>query len=511
MIRRDFIKLSLATAGLPVVACAQSNNPFVYRSAITSGPAVGSATEKSAIVWCRASRAGVLTVEVSETNSFHNFVTVTGSHGQTENDFNCKATLTSLKPGTQYYYRCHMRDSETGAQISDRVSGQFRTANTTAAGLSFCWSGDTAGQGYGIDPAHGGMKTYQSMLQHQPDFFIHCGDQIYADGPIQAELNAADGTLWQNRHADYVDHVAQTTQDFRNRFYYNYLDPHFSAFHQHVASYYLWDDHEVRNNWYPGQQIEDARYTTKDADTLAQRARDAMVECNPLPDAATRQLYRHVSRGPLLDLFFLDMRSYRTANRAPSETQSDVPESILGTKQLAWLKASLLEAKGVWKIIALDMPIGVVVADYRNGKVEAVANGDGPVAGREADVAELLSFIKMHDIQNVHFITADVHYCASHYYSPEKAQFKEFKPFWEFVSGPLHAGTFGPNKLDNTFGPELVFKGIPDDMPPNQSPASGFQFFGVMNIDAKNKELTVSHVNRDGDILWSQTLKPEAV
>ena len=24
---------------------------------------------------------------------------------------------------------------------------------------------------------------------------------------------------------------------------------------------------------------------------------------------------------------------------------------------------------------------------------------------------------------------------------------------WEFVSGPIHAGTFGPNELDDTFGP----------------------------------------------------------
>nr|WP_252736027.1 alkaline phosphatase D family protein [Aestuariibacter sp. A3R04] len=501
--------MSLATAGLPVVALAQTNNPLVYRNAIEFGPAAGSVTQHSAIVWCRASRAGVLAVEVSETESFHKFVTATGSHGHANNDFNCKATLTSLDPGTQYYYRCHMRDSETGAQISGRVSGQFRTANTDTTDLRFCWSGDTAGQGFGIDPAHGGMKTYQTMLQYQPDFLVHCGDQIYADNPILPQSEAADGSVWQNRHTDYVDHVAQTTQDFRNRFYYNYFDPHFAAFHQNVASYYLWDDHEVRNNWYPGQTIEDQRYTTKDANTLAQRARTAMVECNPLPDAAHRQLFQHVPRGPLLDLFFVDMRSYRTANRTPSQTNDDVPESILGAQQLDWLKTSLLNAKGVWKIIALDMPIGVVVADFHNGTIEGVANTDGPASGREAEIAELLSFIKEHDIQNVHFITADVHYCASHYYSPEKAQFKHFKPFWEFVSGPLHAGTFGPNRLDNTFGPELVFKGIPDDMPPNQSPAAGFQFFGVMSIDAQNKHLTVSHVNRTGDVLWSQALTPE--
>ena len=50
-----------------------------------------------------------------------------------------------------------------------------------------------------------------------------------------------------------------------------------------------------------------------------------------------------------------------------------------------------------------------------------------------------------------------MHYTAAHYYNPDKAQFQDFEPFWEFVSGPLHAGTFGPNDLDNTFGPEVKF------------------------------------------------------
>ena len=157
----------------------------------------------------------------------------------------------------------------------------------------------------------------------------------------------------------------------------------------------------MRNNWYPNQIVEDQRYETKQASTLAQRARTAMVECNPLPDTARQQLYQHVSRGPLLDLFLVDMRSYRTANRTPSQTREDVKEHIFGAQQLAWLKASLLDAKGVWKIIALDMPIGLVVEDYHDGTNEAVANRDGPVTGREVDVAELLSFIKLHSGLNI--------------------------------------------------------------------------------------------------------------
>ena len=59
------------------------------------------------------------------------------------------------------------------------------------------------------------------------------------------------------------------------------------------------------------------------------------------------------------------------------------------------------------------------------------------------------------------WLTADVHYTAAHYYDPNKAQFQDFEPFWEFVSGPLHAGTFGPDALDNTFGPQLRYVKAP--------------------------------------------------
>jgi phosphodiesterase/alkaline phosphatase D-like protein len=31
------------------------------------------------------------------------------------------------------------------------------------------------------------------------------------------------------------------------------------------------------------------------------------------------------------------------------------------------------------------------------------------------------------------------------------------EPFWEFVSGPIHAGSFPQNRLDNTFGPQIAY------------------------------------------------------
>ena len=91
--------------------------------------------------------------------------------------------------------------------------------------------------------------------------------------------------------------------------------------------------------------------------------------------------------------------------------------------------------------------------------VEAIAQGmDGPPRGRELEIADLLAFIKHAGVRNTVWLTADVHYTAAHYYDPNKAAFQDFEPFWEFVSGPIHAGSFGPNDLDRTFGPQLMYR-----------------------------------------------------
>jgi alkaline phosphatase D len=68
-----------------------------------------------------------------------------------------------------------------------------------------------------------------------------------------------------------------------------------------------------------------------------------------------------------------------------------------------------------------------------------------------------LRFIKHAGVRNTVWITADMHYTAAHYYDPNRAVFQDFAPFWEFMSGPIHAGTGGPAPLDNTFGPRTVW------------------------------------------------------
>ena len=140
--------------------------------------------------------------------------------------------------------------------------------------------------------------------------------------------------------------------------------------------------------------------------------------------------------------------------------------------------------------------------------VEAVAHSNGPVIGREGEIAELLSHLRERRVDNVIWLTGDVHYAASHHYDPSRAAFQDFDPFWEFVAGPLNAGTYGPNGLDRTFGPEVKFTGVPPGMKGNRPPSDGLQFFGTLRVDARTKALTARLHDLSGRVLFSVVLEP---
>jgi alkaline phosphatase D len=427
-----------------------------------------------------------------------------------DSDFTAKMALTDLPAGQQIFYRITFQDLANPKVFSAPVVGSLRTAPTQGRDILFAWSGDTAGQGFGINPDWGGMKIYETMRRLQPEFFIHAGDSIYADGPILAEKPLDNGSVWKNLTIPEKTKVAETLAEFRANYMYNLLDEHVRRFHAEIPLYVQWDDHETRNNWYPGGMLlDDDRYTVKSTSLLAAYAKRAFFEYTPIRFdlADPERIYRMFSYGPALDVFMLDMRSYRGPNTANRQKIASADTAFLGNAQLRWLKQHLLGSSATWKVIASDMPLGLIVRDGQDA-FENLANGDGPALGRELELAELLRFINANRITNVVWLTADVHYAAAHYYDPRKAQFTDFTPFWEFVAGPLHAGTFGPNELDNTFGPQVIFQSVPAGMKPNRPPTEGLQFFGTVRIDGDSEVMTVTLYNLFGERRYTVDLEP---
>jgi len=519
--RRLLIASALAGGGGLASVLANAQAPAVVtsdrqRPTFPSGVQSGDVLADRGIVWARSDRAARMWVEWSTTASFAQVNRLRGPHALEATDYCARIDLGGLPAGQDIFYRVQWEDL-AGGGLSEAQSGHFRTAPSSPRDVRFLWSGDTVGQGWGISDDFGGMKIYEAMRQRNPDFFIHCGDTIYADGPILAEVKLADGSTWRNSVlTEEKSKVAETLKEFRGAYRYNQLDAHFRRFGSEVMQVWQWDDHEVTNNWSASKNLSaDKRYTEKNVPLLSARGARAFLENAPMrwhSQQEDERVYRRISYGPLLDVFVIDMRSYRGPNTHNRQPGIDDESRYLGPEQLAWLRAELKHSKAVWKVIASDMPIGLQVTDSPDAQgrmtFEAVANGDGPALGRELEIAQLLSYIKRERIRNTVWLTADVHYTAAHHYDPSRAQFHDFDPFWEFVSGPLHAGTFGPNALDNTFGPEVRYMKAPAAGQVNLPPSAGMQFFGEVQIEARTAAMTVHLRDLQGQSLWSTTLAP---
>ncbi len=472
MKRRDFLKTS---AGL-----AASSFSFGFRwpdrPRLTHGVASGELELDRCIVWSRTDRPARLWVDWKGG-------TVRGQAALPTNDFTARASLEGLPREGQVSYRVRFESLERPGLFSRDGEGLIRPPGER---FRLVWSGDTAGQGWGIDRARGGMTSYRAIAELEPNLFLHCGDLAYCDVPLDPERKLADGTVWRNLMTPAKAKVAEVLDDFRGNFRYNLEDDHVRGLLASTSVLAQWDDHEVSNDWLPGQMLGPGL----PSDLLAAWAQQAFWEYNPLrsPD----RIYRSLRYGPEVELFLLDLRSYRSGGR------------ILGQQQARWLTDQVSRSQATWKIIGSEMPLGLVVG--YPGNTDATADGfDGAPRGREAEWAEVLRAWRLAGVRNVVFLAADVHYAAAHFFHPERAHFREFEPFWEFIAGPLHAGNFGPCALDGTFGPEVVFQHAPQ--PVNQPPGPNTTTFG--SVDLEEDGLRVRLHNGAGQILWERRLEAD--
>ncbi|MFE4838104.1 alkaline phosphatase D family protein [Arthrobacter sp. NPDC056691] len=537
--RRNVLKGAIAAAGaaavapslvVPAHAARPAAVPLVRnRLTLPSGISTGDVTTNSGVLWSRASGAGRLIanlVAVDEGGSalrgsraFSRMLRGTTASDAT--DFTSKIAARDLPAGTRFALTMHFEDPDGNA--GEAARGSFSTApgskansswsrsNGTKRGQSFVWTGDTAGQGWGINEEIGGMRGYAAMLAAKPDFFIHSGDTIYADGPIAAQVTEPDGQVWRNLVTEEVSKVAETLEEYRGRHRYNMMDKNIRALYAEVPVIAQWDDHETHNNWYPGQILTDSRYTERRVDVLAARGRQAWQEYQPiaqLSDGSTgfepARIYRKITRGPQLDVFCLDMRTFKDPNTDGKETNLT---HILGQEQADWLIREVSKSKATWKVISADLPLGIIVPDGPVNQ-ESLSNRDaGAPLGKELEIARVLSAFKRNRVKNVVWLTADVHYTAAHHYSPERAVFQDFDPFWEFVGGPINAGSFGPNQMDATFGPEVVFSRA--GAYAGESPRSGeSQYFGHVDL-GEDDVFSVTLRNANGAVIFRKDLNPE--
>jgi alkaline phosphatase D len=163
-----------------------------------------------------------------------------------------------------------------------------------------------------------------------------------------------------------------------------------------------------------------------------------------------------------LELFITDARSYRDQNHIVDTPENN--KTLFGQKQLDWLKQGLSVSNATWKIISNDVPISIPTGSNasilgRDGLADGNETDFSAYTGFERELTDLLTYIDDQNIENIVFITTDVHFPAFIRYDKDFNGDDDNVTFHELVSGPLSAIRGGSPfpVLDKTFNPTLLY------------------------------------------------------
>ncbi|MDB4927698.1 MAG: Phosphodiesterase/alkaline phosphatase [Myxococcaceae bacterium] len=206
----------------------------------------------------------------------------------------------------------------SGAGFSGRSRiGHFRAAIAPDALETVTFAGVSCTSQYRAATAR---NLGRAARRGDLSFFLHAGDQLYADHP--------------------AGHGATLLPEYHRKYAEAWSNPGHRALHAAVGTYSTWDDHEVANNWIPGR-----------TDPVRQAfGVQAFFDHQPIrrDPIATSRLWRSFRWGRTLEVFVLDGRSERTLS----------PRRYLSDDQRDWLVDGLRRSPAMFKLILNSAPVG---------------------------------------------------------------------------------------------------------------------------------------------------------
>lgn len=149
----------------PAVIASVQDRPKMM-DGVQSGDVFGD----KAIVWSRSDRPSRMVVEWDTRSMFTQPRRVVSALADQRSDFTARVELSGLPVDQAIFYRVSFEDAQSGV-VSEPWFGHLRSTPQQRRDIRFVWSGDTVGQGFGINPDIGGMRIYEAMRLRLPDFF----------------------------------------------------------------------------------------------------------------------------------------------------------------------------------------------------------------------------------------------------------------------------------------------------------------------------------------------------
>jgi alkaline phosphatase D len=331
MTRKEFLLTLPATALLPAALAADPQpaqpTPAPKKPApkpltlppvqpgppyLVVAPQLGHVTHNSARLWVRATAAAPLKVRLVETANADNSLEFTGPELKEETVFTGFVDLTGLKPSASY-------------RMEVTLGGQSQLASPLPV--------------FTTAPAPG------TALRQRIALGSCVGDSIAAAAPAWAELAARREMGPQAGGFDLLlmlgdNHYGNTTDLQKHRVYYtaHRLSAGWRELAPRVPIYAIWDDHD---------------FGTNNSDTTQNGKENSLVAFmefwgNPgFGEPDNPGCYYTFTRGDV-QFFMLDCRYYRSPDKAPVGPD----KTMLGAKQIEWLKRELLASKAKIKLLA---------------------------------------------------------------------------------------------------------------------------------------------------------------
>lgn len=467
--RRQFLRRAGGASAVAVfapqaLAEAIAAPRLLHGGRFTSGIASGDPSARGITLWTHIDEiagSGGVRLEVARDRDFRNVVMRKVIATRPAIDHTVKARLTGLKPHERYYYRFETSNRESPV-------GRFQTAlpadskETVRLGYFSC-------QNY----PHGYFNAHQLMAREDLDFVVNLGDFIYAE----SYHSRADGTGVRDdrigRERQGVVREALTLSDYRKKYRLYRTDASLRLMQASFPMVSTWDDHEVQDN-YAGNAA-DGGLPPEQRYSQARRRAGYKAFFEHMPHYAeplgTNRNYRTQRFGKNVELIMLDQRQYRDNQPcndavAPQCADYNNPRNFLGRRQMDFFKNTLSKSTAAWKLVGNE----VMIMPVKTGPTTYF--GFDSWQGYPGERREALTHIKNGNIQDVVFLTGDIHtYAAGDVQIDENGE----SVATEIVGGSITSQGLGEGNID--LGGGTVLKG--NDANPNTSPAVIQALIGV--------------------------------
>lgn len=427
--RRDLMKaaaLAAAAGAMPLGGCAPASSPppTPNGTPFDLGVVSGFHSSSEVVLWTRLNpllAPGASQVEWRlYDDAACTIVVESGMVGVgPATDWTAKVLVGGLNPDRSYWYRFFVDGVPSPV-------GRARTLPLPGASMSSLSLAFASCQNWGS----GFYWAWDGIAAENIDGVVFLGDYIYETpslgtyvGDLGAVLNGVE--VRRDTLAEAFD-----VDSYRAKYRLYRSDRSLQAAHAAHPLIPVWDDHEFKNDYHRGDLLSDS--------ARAQAAYQVWFEYMPVMPFNGTQIYRALEFGSLARLMMLDTRQYRdpqaTGYQGPGKSpwvgagtisdEAQLPgRTIMGTAQRDWFLGQLGAAQdnGVtWKLVGNQVMIAPTrILDLDTPELRALApeltrhngvsiNMDSWESYRaERDL--ILDYLRTESIQNVAFLTGDIH------------------------------------------------------------------------------------------------------